>query len=207
MLKNIFLALQGTKTTLPWSSSARMLKLTVSSFQILFLSVNFNYFSEPFAFSSDFVEPICLPFATEFSEEPAVNAMVHVAGWGHWDIGDIVTNLPSSSLPSSSYFLVLALVLSQFHKCSRWGAVDMFARKFPVVLQFVQVDSFFHNFYFIKTNQGSKLLIRFRKYKNKFSWKLMLRPLKKLPVLSHEWYSLKIVSDTWSRGLQLSFFY
>ena len=114
ILKNIFLPLQGTKTTLPWSSSARMLKLTVSSFQILFLSVNFNYFSEPFAFSSDFVEPICLPFATEFSEEPAVNAMVHVAGWGHWDIGDIVTNLPSSSLPSSSsYILVLAPVLSQ----------------------------------------------------------------------------------------------
>jgi len=49
---------------------------------------------------NDFVEPVCLPFTTEFNQEPAPKQMVDVAGW---------------------------------------GAIDMFARKFPVVLQFVQV--------------------------------------------------------------------
>ena len=172
MLKNIFLALQGTKTTLPWSSSARMLKLTVSSFQILFLSVNFNYFFWTFRLFVRFrwanLSSICHRVQRRTSSQ-CHGSCCRVRTLRHWDIGEIVTNLPSSSLPSSlSYFLVLAPVLSRFHKCSRWGAVDMFARKFPVVLQFVQVGSFFHNFYFIKTNQGSKLLIRFRKYKNKF---------------------------------------
>jgi len=49
---------------------------------------------------NDFVEPICLPFSTEFNKEPKTQQMVDVAGW---------------------------------------GAIDKFARKFPVVLQFVQV--------------------------------------------------------------------
>ena len=45
-------------------------------------------------------------------------------------------------------------VLSQFHKCSRWGAVDMFARKFPVLLQFVQDGSFFSQFLLYQNKPG-----------------------------------------------------
>ena len=88
-------------------------------------------------------------------------------------------------------------VLSQFHKCSRWGAVDMFARKFPVVLQFVQVDSFFHHFYFIKTSQGSKLLIRFRKYKNRF---YSTPPAPTLSSLSRFPSTTRIIANRYSSG-------
>ena len=73
----------------------------------------------------------------------------------------------------------------------------MFARKFPVVLQFVQVDSFFHHFYFIETSQGSKLLIRFRKYKNRF---YSTPPAPTLSSLSRFPSTTRIIANRYSSG-------
>ena len=41
------------------------------------ISFRFSPFIQP----ADFVEPICLPFSTEFNQEPLTHQMVDVAGW------------------------------------------------------------------------------------------------------------------------------
>ena len=48
--------------------------------QFFFLDLISFRFS-PFIQPSDFVEPICLPFSTEFNKEPKTQQMVDVAGW------------------------------------------------------------------------------------------------------------------------------
>ena len=58
----------------------RQNKMKENNDSVFFLDLILFRFS-PFIQPSDFVEPICLPFSTEFNKEPKTQQMVDVAGW------------------------------------------------------------------------------------------------------------------------------
>lgn len=77
-----------SKSHCPWETiwrstyegQPRQNKMKENNDSVFFLDLISFRFS-PFIQPSDFVEPICLPFSTEFNQEPLTHQMVDVAGW------------------------------------------------------------------------------------------------------------------------------